>query len=55
MLPTVIVTDANGKVIWVHETDSYRIRPEPDTYLEVLRINKLAPGTDAAALMPSHA
>lgn len=55
VLPTVIVTDANGKVIWVHETDSYRIRPEPDTYLEVLRINKLAPGTDAAALAPSHA
>ena len=56
VLPTVIVTDANGKVMWVHETDSYRIRPEPDTYLEVLRLNKLVPGTGAvAALSPSHA
>lgn len=37
VLPTVIITDKNGKVIWTHETDNYRIRPEPDVYLEVLR------------------
>lgn len=37
VLPTVIITDENGKVIWTHETDNYRVRPEPDVFLEVLR------------------
>lgn len=37
VLPTVIITDGKGKVVWTHETDNYRIRPEPDVYLEVLR------------------
>ncbi len=37
VLPTVIITDVRGWVIWAHETDNYRVRPEPDVYLEVLR------------------
>lgn len=37
VMPTVIITDKNGRMIWVHETDNYRVRPEPDTYLVVLR------------------
>lgn len=41
VLPTVIITDKNGKVVWVHETDNYRIRPEPDVYLDVLRRHQL--------------
>lgn len=36
VLPTVIITGQDGKLIWTHETDNYRIRPEPDTYLDVL-------------------
>lgn len=36
VMPTVIITDNNGKIIWNFETDNYRIRPEPDVYLEVL-------------------
>lgn len=36
-MPTVIITDANGKVIWTHETDNYRVRPEPETFIEVLQ------------------
>ncbi len=43
VLPTVIITGQNGKVIWTHETDNYRIRPEPDIYLEVLRRHRIAP------------
>lgn len=39
VLPTVVITDAAGRVVWTHETDNYRIRPEPDTFLEVLRGN----------------
>lgn len=37
VLPTVIITDRDGRIVWTHETDNYRIRPEPDVYLEVLR------------------
>lgn len=37
VLPTVIITGHDGKIVWTHETDNYRIRPEPKTYLDVLR------------------
>jgi len=37
VLPTVIITDRGGRILWVHETDNYRIRPEPDMFLAVLR------------------
>jgi peroxiredoxin len=37
VLPTVIVTERGGRILWVHETDNYRVRPEPETYLAVLR------------------
>ncbi|MCX7172488.1 MAG: peroxiredoxin-like family protein [Proteobacteria bacterium] len=41
VLPTVIITGRDGKVLWTHQTDNYRIRPEPDTYLEILRRHHL--------------
>ena len=41
VLPTVIITDVGGKILWVHETDNYRVRPEPETYLAVLRDNRV--------------
>jgi peroxiredoxin len=37
VLPTVVITDQGGRVIWTHQTDNYRIRPEPDVFLEALR------------------
>ncbi|MFZ9052824.1 MAG: peroxiredoxin-like family protein [Woeseiaceae bacterium] len=37
VLPTVIITDTGGRILWKHETDNYRVRPEPETYLAVLR------------------
>ena len=37
VLPTVVITARGGKILWVHETDNYRVRPEPETYLNVLR------------------
>lgn len=43
VLPTVIITDKHGKIAWVHETDNYRVRPEPDVYLEVMRRNGIVP------------
>lgn len=37
VLPTVIVLDAEGVIRWVDQTDNYRVRPEPDTFLPILR------------------
>jgi peroxiredoxin len=34
--PTVIITDAEGMILFSDQTDNYRVRPEPDTYLRVL-------------------
>ena len=42
VMPTVIITDASGKILWTHETDNYRVRPAPEVFLEVLRTNQLA-------------
>ena len=36
VLPTVIITDVSGKIIFLDETDNYRVRPEPETFLRVL-------------------
>ena len=36
VLPTLIVTDANGIIRFADLTDNYRMRPEPTTYLKLL-------------------
>jgi len=36
VLPTVIITDANGKIVFADLTDNYRLRPEPETFLKVI-------------------
>jgi len=41
VLPTVIITDAGGRILRAHETDNYRVRPDPDVYLAVLRENRV--------------
>ncbi len=41
VLPTVIITDVGGQILWTHETDNYRVRPEPDVFLDVLRDNNI--------------
>lgn len=42
VMPTVIITGKDGKIVWTHETDNYRVRPEPDIFLEVIRKYRLA-------------
>ena len=37
VLPTVVITDTGGRILWSDETDNYRIRPEPELFLAVLR------------------
>lgn len=36
VLPTVLLTGASGRILWSDQTDNYRVRPEPDTFLKVL-------------------
>lgn len=36
VMPTVIMTDIKGKIIFADLTDNYRVRPEPSTFLKVL-------------------
>lgn len=35
--PTVVVTDADGRILYADQTDNYRVRPEPSTFLAILR------------------
>ena len=37
VLPTVIITAVGGRILWADETDNYRVRPEPDIFLAMLR------------------
>ena len=36
-MPTVIISDTDGEILFVDQTDNYRVRPEPELFLEVLR------------------
>ncbi|PCI61246.1 MAG: alkyl hydroperoxide reductase, partial [Gammaproteobacteria bacterium] len=35
--PTVIITDKQGKIIYSDFTDNYRVRPEPQDFIDVLK------------------
>jgi len=37
VMPTVVVTNAQGRILYSDQTDNYRVRPEPDIYLALLR------------------
>jgi peroxiredoxin len=39
--PTVIITNPQGNIIYTDQTDNYRVRPEPQTFIEVLRQHQL--------------
>ncbi len=36
VMPTVLITDKNGKIIFADLTDNYRVRPEPQTFIDIL-------------------
>jgi len=50
VLPTVIISDTGGRVLWAHETDNYRVRPEPENYLAVLRDKGIVDGVGSSAI-----
>jgi peroxiredoxin len=37
VLPTLVVTNARGTILFSDQTDNYRVRPEPDVFLAILR------------------
>ena len=43
--PTVIMTDADGTILFADLTDNYRVRPEPDAFLAVFEARVPAPAT----------
>lgn len=36
VFPTVIITDKMHKIIWLDQTDNYRVRPEPEEFIRVI-------------------
>ncbi|MEB3346851.1 peroxiredoxin family protein [Aquimarina gracilis] len=36
VLPTVLITNKEGRIIFADLTDNYRVRPEPETFLAIL-------------------
>lgn len=36
VLPTVVITDGEGFIVWIDQTDNYRVRPEPDTFIDII-------------------
>lgn len=40
VLPTVVITDEKGEIIYSDQTDNYRVRPDPETFLKVLKSAK---------------
>lgn len=39
--PTVIITDAKGKIIYTDFTNNYRIRPEPEAFISILEADMI--------------
>lgn len=37
VMPTVIVVNASGTILYSDQTDNYRVRPEPDIYISILK------------------
>ena len=36
VMPTVVMTNADGVIIFSDQTDNYRVRPEPDVFIRIL-------------------
>lgn len=41
VMPTVVITDPNGAIVYTDQTETYRVRPEPDVFLRVIDAHKL--------------
>ena len=36
VLPTVILTNAQGEIVFADQTDNYRVRPEPEVFEKLI-------------------
>lgn len=43
VLPTVVITDAEGRILFTDQTPNYRVRPEPEIFLRVLSAHGIGP------------
>jgi len=53
VMPTVLITDAKGKIIFADLTDNYRVRPEPETFIQVLEDNGITVTDQSSAATAS--
>jgi peroxiredoxin len=37
VMPTVVALNSSGTIVYSDQTDNYRMRPEPDVYISILR------------------
>jgi peroxiredoxin len=44
VMPTVLIVDGQGRLVYQHLTDNYRIRPEPALFVQVLKEKGLIDG-----------
>ena len=42
VMSTVVITNREGKIIFADLTGNYRVRPEPDTFLKIIKASLLA-------------
>lgn len=55
VLPTVIATDVDGAVVYLDQTDNYRVRPEPDVFLRIFAGRSSAASAKAGAALTAEA
>ncbi len=46
VLPILIVTDAGGTILFSDQTDNYRVRPEPETFMRIIKKHIKASGDE---------
>lgn len=49
VLPTVIITDARGRILYSDQTDNYRVRPDPEIFIRVLNTHGIGAGPPQAS------
>lgn len=55
VMPTVVLTDASKNIIFCDETDNYRVRPEPETFLRLLDVGAATAGTTSGQSSQNNA
>jgi len=48
VLPTVVITDAQGRILFSDQTRNYRVRPEPEIFLRALAAHGIGPRDQAS-------